>query len=79
MDNFMCRWGREEGETNHNMNMCRTVRMSVHETQKLPRRTIVRNGIRCRLQTVPAVFAVVSRNELASQIVVRLFLVLLFV
>jgi len=61
------------------MNVGRSVRMSVQQLQKFTRWSVVWNRVRCWSQAVKAVLSVLICVELAAQIGLGLFLILLLV
>jgi hypothetical protein len=53
--------------------------MTIHQFKKLPSRTIVRNGVRRRTQTVKRVSAILTRLKLAAQVELNLLGILLLI
>jgi hypothetical protein len=59
--------------------MSRAERMAIHQLKKLASRTIVRNGVRRRTQTVKRVSAILVRLKLAAQVELNLLGILLLI
>jgi hypothetical protein len=61
------------------VDVSRSVWVSVEQLEKLAGRTVVRDRVRGRLETVKGVLSVLVGDELAPKITVDLLVVLLFV
>jgi head-tail adaptor len=58
----------------HQVNVCRSHRMSINRSQELIRRAIGRERISCGSETVQSIFSILVRLKLPSQIVVTLII-----